>query len=122
MPEDNRTSARVTSETVTLPAGDDTPVTVIDLADDQTLALGYLKVEYSSGGSVESEIILYDEDDTTDAGDLDDDLDGFFLNAGDREIIDDPFLSEVEEDLVVDPDGSSDAEIRVTAGGALITG
>jgi hypothetical protein len=122
MPEDNRTSARVTSDTVTLTAGDDTPVTVLDLADDQTLALGYLKVEYSSGGSVESEIVFYDEDANTSAGGLADDLEGFYLSSGERETIDDPFLSEVEEGLVVDPDGSSDAEIRVTAGGALITG
>lgn len=122
MPEDNRTSARVTSETVTIPSGSDVPVTVIDLADDQTLAIGYIKVEYSSGGTVESEIVLYDEDSSTAAGDLEDDIEGYFLSSGERETLDDPFLSEVEEDLVVDPDGSADADIRVTAGGALITG
>jgi len=122
MPEDTRNSSRVTSETVTVPAGDNSPVTVIDLADEQTLAIGYLKLEYSSGGTVESEVILYDEDDQTDRANLNDDIEGLYLNAGDREIIDDPYLSEVENDLVVSPDGSADAEIRITAGGALITG
>lgn len=122
MPEDKRTSARVTSETVTLPAGDDSPVTVIDLTPEQTLAIGYLKVEYSSDGTTESEIILYDEDGFTARADLSDDIEGYYLSGGERETLDDPFLSEVEQDLVVKPDGNADSTIRVTAGGALITG
>jgi len=122
MPEDNRNSSRVTSETVTVASGSGTPQTIIDLAPEQTLAIGYLKLEYASAGTVESELVLYDEPDGTASADLDDDIEGFFLSGSDREIVDDPYLSEIEDDLVVEPDGNSDADIKITVGGALITG
>ena len=122
MPEDKRNSQRVTSSTVTVQSGNSATNTVVSLNPEQTLAIGYLKVEYESSGGTESEVTLYDEDEGTGEVNLEDGVESFFLSAGDREVISDPFLSEIEEDLVVAADGNQDARIKVTVGGALITG
>lgn len=122
MPKDNRTSQRVTSDTTTISGGDSTTNTVVGLNDEQTLAIGYLKVEYAGSASAETVVEVYDEDEATTSGNLSDVIDSFILNPGDRVILEEPFYSEIEHDLVAAGDGNSDGAVKVTAGGPLITG
>lgn len=122
MPKDERNSRRVTSDTQSIPSGDATTQSVVALDDEQTLAIGYLKVEYPDSATNETVVELFDEPDNTTSGNLADILERFILNPGDRVVIEEPFLSEVEYDLVAAADGNSDAQVQITAGGPLITG
>lgn len=122
MPQDNRNSQRVTSDVTTVPSGDATTQTVVELTDDQTLAVGYLKVEYAGSATNESTVELFDEYSSTTSGNLTDKIEKFVLQPGDRIVIEEPFLSEIENDFVAAADGNSDGEITVTVGGPLLTG
>jgi hypothetical protein len=111
------------SGTAVVPSGDANPHTVLDLRDSASLDVGYLKVEIGGGATTASSLTLYDEESGTASADLDRDVEGFELAAGqDRAVIDDPSLDTIGRDVVVEADGNQDAEVRVTIGGEAITG
>jgi acetylornithine deacetylase/succinyl-diaminopimelate desuccinylase-like protein len=95
---------------------------VIALSDEQTLAIGYLKIEYPNSATNETVVEIFDEAESTSSGNLSDIIEKFALSPGDRVVVSEPFLSEIENDLVAAADGNSDAQVHITAGGPLITG
>lgn len=111
------------SGTITIGSGSGSVETVLDLRDEASLDIEYIKVDYNGGATTAAEVILYDESDGTSSGNLDRDIEGFQLAAGaDRIVIDDPSLDQIENDVVVEPDGNQDAAVQITVGGQAITG
>jgi len=121
MAEQSRTG-RHASDTATIASGNGSPLTVLDLRDEQTLEIGLLKLEYAGGATSETKVTLYDEADGTSQGDLADEVDVFHLSPGERAIVDVPVYEYVEADIVAVADGIQDGEVTVTVAGSLITG
>jgi hypothetical protein len=111
------------SGTGVVPSGNANPQTILNLRDEATLDVEYIKVEYGGGATAAGSITLYDESDGTNSGNLGRDIEGFELAGGaDRAVIEDPSLDSVERDIIAEADGTQDADVRITIGGTVVTG
>lgn len=122
MPEDNRNSLSVLSDYVEIGSGNASPQTVIDLREEETLAIEYVHIQYSSAGTVNDKLTVWDEADGTDTADLEDDVETFFLEPGNEIKLEEPTYEDITEALVVKTNGNLDADLKVTIGGMKVTG
>lgn len=121
MAEDSRDSGRPHSGVQIIPSNDANLHTVIELRDEETLAIDEISVEYDEAGSVEAIVEIHDEPSTTTNGNEDELLDKFHIGPGET-INPDMVWSDIEDDVLVTTDGNLDAEIVVTVGGYKVTG
>lgn len=122
MAEDSRESARREGATFTVPSGDANPNTVLDLRDEDTLALESVRLQYLNAGTTETLVTLYDEPSGTTSGNLSDEIDTVELSPGNDKLLDAFVWEDVEDDIVIEADGNQDADVLVTVGGYLVTG
>jgi len=121
MVEDERGSRKPRSATLTLSSGASSPATAIDLRDEERMAVEEMRLQYDSGGTTAALVEVYDEPDGTTAGNLNDKVDEFRLQGGD-EANPDMVWEDIEDDIIVLPDGNSDGAITVTVGGFTVSG
>lgn len=121
MVEDGRSSRKPRSEVATVSSGASSPQTAIDLRSEETLAIEEILLQYDAGAGTPAVVEVYDEPDGTAQGDLSDKIGEFRLSSGDT-INPDMVWKDVEDDVVLLPDGNSDDAITVTIGGWTISG
>ena len=121
MVDDSRESGRADSNVAEIPSADGTLFFPASLRAEERFSIEEVKIEYSSGGSTDSLVEIYDEPSDTQSGDEEDLVDKFYISPGDR-INPDMVWAEIEDDLIVTTDGSQDGEVVVTIGGFLVTG
>lgn len=122
MASDDRNSYKKRTVVHDLASGAGSVETVQNLRPEETFAIDYIKVEYDSGGSVASDLEFYDDPDGTAAVDLNDRFEKFKIQAGDRITIDDVTYDDVEDDILINPDGNQDDEVTITISGRVVTG
>jgi hypothetical protein len=122
MAEDGRKGRSTVSNTLSVPAGGAGPFDALPIRDEETVSIEYIKIQYSTAGTTESKVTLYNEPDGTPSGELDDDVDQFLVSGGDTIIIEDPTHEDITDGVVVETDGNSDDEMVLTIGGVKITG
>lgn len=121
MADDSRKTSKKESASATLASGSTTVTTLMDLREEETLSIEWLKVEYADGGTTAGTVDMYDEPDGTASGDLNDLIDKFQVTAGQRQEYT-PVYEDVEDDIVLEGDGNFDDEVTVTVGGYIVTG
>lgn len=121
MVEDARTSRKPRSETVTIASGVNDPVVALSLRDEEKFSLEEMRIQYSPSGTTESTVEVFDDTEEDGSFSLDDKVDEFVLTGSDEKNPDMKW-DDIEENVVIDPDGNSDAPIVVTVGGYIITG
>ena len=121
MVDDPRESRQSISRTVEIASGDGTPMTAVDLVPERTMTVEEVRVDYSPDGSANSRVWLADEPDGTASGDIEDELDSFFVAPGDDKNPD-MVYEDVSDDVLVWADGSQDGAIIVTIGGYKLSG
>lgn len=122
MADDPREFRSKASGHTTFSSGNTGPNTVINIRPEETLSIEYLKVDYSDAGTTAAKFTLYDEPDGTTSGNLNDNVEAFYVTNGDTVILEDPELEDVTKDLVVESDGNQDDEVIVSVGGIKVTG
>ena len=122
MASDDRSSYKKRTAVLDLASGTSVVQTVENLRPEETFAIDYIKVEYDSGGGVASDLEFYDDPDGTSAGNLNNRFEKFKIQGGDRIIIDDVTYDDVEDDILINPDGNQDAEVTITVSGRVVTG
>lgn len=121
MVEDERGSRKPRGSVVTIATGSGSVITAINLREQESLSLDQLRMQYSGDGGVEVLVEVYDEPDGTPSGSLNDKVDEYRLSPG-EDANPDMVWEDIEDDLLLMPDGSSDAPITVTVGGYTISG
>lgn len=100
---------------VTIAGGDGTTNTVLSTRDDAVFHPEDIVVDYSAGGSVNSELKLHDTDggnpDTSDARIT------FQLAPGDTRTLEGLKMQPIVEDIVAEPDGNQDGAISIFVDG-----
>jgi len=122
MSRDGRATGSPDSDTTTLAAGDGGTNGVVSLREEEVMSVSMVRLQYSSNGTTQSVISMYDEAEGTAPGDLSDKVDEFHLSPGDEITIEEATYRDIEDDVLVEPDGNQDAEIVVTIGGYPVTG
>lgn len=122
MAEDAREGRSVVSNSLTLPSGATEPDTVLPIRDEETVSVQYLRIQYVGSASVEETLTLYNEQEGTGSAELGDDVDQFFVTAGDHIVIEEPTYEDITDGLIVEPNGDGDGQIVVTVGGVKVTG
>ena len=121
MVEDTRTSMKPRSEVVTIESGDTAAFTALSLRPEETMAVEEIRVQYGPSGTANSSVELFDSTEVDDSYDLSDKLDKFIMQPGDEKNPDMEW-DDIEENVVIQPDGNSDGPIVVTIGGYITTG
>jgi len=121
MVDDNRSSRKPRSAVVTLSGGASAVTTALDLRDEERMSLEEIRMQYDTGGSTNALVEIYDEPDGTAQADLSDKVDEFRLAPGD-DANPDMEWEDIEDDVILLPDGNSDDAITVTVGGYTISG
>lgn len=122
MAQDIRTSSRSESGVHSIQGGDTAPATLMSLRSEETLSLKYVKLHYEAGATTNTIVEVYDEADGTTSGNLEDKVDHFALAPGDTVVVEEGVWRDIEEDILLLPDGNQDGQILVTAGGNPLTG
>lgn len=121
MTEDSRQSSRPVSDVTDVASGSGSAVSGLTMRGEETLSLEEVVVEYSPAGTVNATIELYDESDGTSAADASDRVDKFHISPGDS-LNPDMVYRDVEDGVLLVPDGTQDGEVTVTVGGHIVTG
>lgn len=121
MVDDSRESGRVVSKVLEIASGDNSVVTLVNLDSGFTFVPTSLRVSYHADGGVNANVSLHDDPDGTASGNLTDTIDSFPIAPGDHIILEDFEYRDIEDSLLVYPDGNQDDQVTVTVGGYYTT-
>lgn len=122
MVDDERLSRNPKNGYVVIEDGDSGPFGVIDIRDEETLALNMVRIQYSSEATENILVTLYDEDYDTDDVTEGDDIDAFWMEPGNEVELEDVTYDDVRRSLVVHTENDHDGNVVVSAGGMKVTG
>lgn len=122
MAEDKRTSRTPVSDYLNLPNGTEDGGVVLELRDDETLAVDYVRIRYSGNATSETLLTMYDADEFNGGANTTDTWDVFLVGPGDEVIITEATYDDISDGVVVETDGNQDGDITVTVGGIEVTG
>lgn len=120
MVKDIRTSRSPKSGNVTIESGDaDTAIDLIAIRPSVSLSIQSLIVTYEAGGNNETTIELYDDDEGTSVGDLENRIFSASISPDEDLVLEDVELEDVNNDVII-VSTNNDGKVDVTAGGMVI--
>jgi hypothetical protein len=122
MAEDPRESRSPKSGWAQFESGDSgTSKDVVSLKDEETLALSDYVVSYSTGGSANATVELYDDGAGTAEADLEGQITSLEVSPGNVESLTGISRDDIDKDLVAVV-RNNDGNVSINAGGHIVTG